>query len=104
MPPKALTTTNGQGFFYIRVMAIPSFYTFRQLDLTDQLAITLMEGTFLATRFGEEGDTINLYHMGSFFAEVYYDPEVNYLHHCRSFVSSGPLEHYTEYVKLPPLL
>ena len=41
--------------------------------------------------------------MGSFFAEVYYDPEVNHLHRCRTFVSTGPLEAYTEQIRLPNL-
>jgi hypothetical protein len=63
-----------------------------------------MKGTFLATRFNEEGDTINLYHMGSFYAEVYYDSEVNHLHNCRTFRSAGSLEAYTHSIPLPFLL
>jgi hypothetical protein len=82
-------------------MAIPSFYHFGLLPMAEQLGITLMEGTFLATRFNEAGATINLYHMGSFFAEVYYDPQINHLHHCRTFRSSAPLEAYTDTIELP---
>ncbi|WP_375433851.1 hypothetical protein [uncultured Hymenobacter sp.] len=84
-------------------MAIPSFYAFNRLDLTEQLAIVFMEGTYLAMRYGEKEDRINLYHMGSFFAEVYYDPEINYLHRCHAFVSTAPLEAYTDQIKLPNL-
>jgi hypothetical protein len=61
----------------------------------------LDEGTYLTIRFGEEGDRINLYHMSSFFAEGYYDPKVNHLHHCRTFASAGPLDAYTDEIKLP---
>jgi hypothetical protein len=84
-------------------MAIPSLYAFNQLPLSEQLAIVLNEGTSLTMRFGEEGDRINLYHMHAFFAEVYYDPEVNHLHRCRTFASAGPLEAYTNQIKLPHL-
>jgi hypothetical protein len=84
-------------------MAIPSRYAFKRLALQEQLAITLLEGTYLTMRFGEDGDRINLYHMGSFFAEVYYDLEVNHLHYCRTFVSTRPLEDYTNQMRLPNL-
>ncbi|MDF7810903.1 hypothetical protein [Hymenobacter sp. YC55] len=84
-------------------MAIPFLYRFNQLPLAEQLGIVLGEGTYLTMRFGEHGDRINLYHMGTFFAEVYYDPEINHLHHCRTFVSTGPLEAYTDQIRLPSL-
>jgi len=84
-------------------MAIPSLRAFNQLPLPEQLAIVLGEGTYLTMRFGEHGDRINLYHLGSFFAEVYYDPEVNHLHRCRTFASAGPLEAYTDQIRLPRL-
>lgn len=84
-------------------MAIPSFYIFNRLPLQEQIAIVLGEGTYLTMRFGQHGDRINLYHLGSFFAEVYYDPEVNHLHRCRTFVSPKPLDAYTDQIKLPRL-
>ncbi|WP_324673061.1 hypothetical protein [Hymenobacter sp. GOD-10R] len=75
---------------------------FRALDLSDQLGTVLNEGTYMATRYEEE-DTINLYHLGSFFVEVYYDPEINHLHQCFSFTSSAGLEDYAVYVQLSEL-
>jgi len=88
--------------YYLATMAIPSRASFDQLPLQAQLGLVVFEGTFLATRFEEE-DTVNLYHMGSFFAEVYYDPEVNHLHHCRTFVRKEELEDYAVYIDLPEL-
>ena len=82
-------------------MAIPPLYAFNQLPMPEQLAVVLNEGTYLTMRFGEEGDRINLYHMGSFFAEVYYDPQMNHLHHCRTFASIEPLDAYTDQIRLP---
>ena len=82
-------------------MAIPAFYAFNQLPLSEQLAIVLNEGTYLAMRFGTEGDRINLYYLGSFFAEVYYDAQQNHLHGCRTFTGTAPLEAYTQQIHLP---
>jgi hypothetical protein len=77
-------------------MAIPCL----QLPVPKQLALVLNEGACLIMRFGEEGNRITLYHMSSIFAEVYYDPEVNHLHHCRTFASVGPLDAYTDQIRL----
>ncbi|WP_185282926.1 hypothetical protein [Hymenobacter sp. NBH84] len=46
----------------------------------------------------EEKDTVNFCHMGSFVAEVYYDLEVNHLHHCRAFLRKEELENYAVYI------
>ncbi|WP_324675070.1 hypothetical protein [Hymenobacter sp. GOD-10R] len=75
---------------------------FKFLSQVDQLGTVLNEGTYLATRYEEE-DTINLYHLGSFFVEVYYDPEVNHLHQCLCFTDAGGLEDYAVYVGLQDL-
>ncbi|UOQ75124.1 hypothetical protein [Hymenobacter cellulosilyticus] len=48
-------------------------YAFRVLPFEQRLAVIWAEGTFLATRWEEE-NAVNLYHLGTFFAEVYYDP------------------------------
>lgn len=79
-----------------------SLSKFKALTLSDQLGVVLNEGTYLATRYEEE-DTINLYHLGSFFVEVYYDPETNHLHQCLCFTSIKGLEDYTVYVQLGKL-
>ncbi|MDF7813593.1 hypothetical protein [Hymenobacter sp. YC55] len=82
-------------------MAIPPLYAFNRLNLLEQLSIVFTEGTYLAMRRGEKEDRVNLYHLGSFFAEVYYDPQANHLHQCRTFVSTAPLEAYTDQIRLP---
>ncbi|QNH60769.1 hypothetical protein [Hymenobacter sediminicola] len=84
-------------------MPLPSLYAFNQLPLNAQIGLVVFEGTFLTNRFGEHGDYINLYHMGSFFAELYYDAELNYMHACRTFVSSSQLEAYMDFIDLPAL-
>ncbi|MDF7815170.1 hypothetical protein [Hymenobacter sp. YC55] len=71
--------------------------------MPEHLAIVLGEGTYLTMRFGENGDRINLYNMINFFAEVYYDPEINHLHHCRTYQNTGPLEVYTDQIRWPNL-
>jgi hypothetical protein len=52
-------------------------------------------------RFKEKGNRINLYHLGSFFAEVHYEPDVNHLHHCYTFASTGSLDAYTDQLQRP---
>ena len=80
-----------------------SLATFRSLTMSDQLGTVLHDGTYLATRYEEE-DTINLYHLGSFFVEVYYDSEINHLHQCYSFTGDNDrLADYAVYVKLKGL-
>ncbi|TGE20905.1 hypothetical protein [Hymenobacter metallicola] len=79
-----------------------SHYGFRALPFEQQLAVIWQEGTFLATRWEEE-DAINLYHMGTFFAEVYYDPDTNELLRTGAFTSTRCLENYTCYIQLDDL-
>ena len=75
---------------------------FRVLPFVERLGIVLGEGTYLATRYEEE-DIIKLYHVTSFFVEVYYDPKSNHLHQCFAFTSVDGLEDYTAYVRLGEL-
>ncbi|WP_179197837.1 hypothetical protein [Hymenobacter crusticola] len=49
---------------------------FQAFSRAVQIGTALMEGTHLATRYEGE-DLITLYYLGSFFVEVYYDPESN---------------------------
>ncbi|GAA3940243.1 hypothetical protein [Hymenobacter algoricola] len=79
-----------------------SHYAFRALSLEEQLPIIWQQGDFLAQRFEEE-DCINLYHLGTFFVEVYYDPQANCVHRTRTFTSRECLMDYTAYVKLDDL-
>jgi hypothetical protein len=76
-----------------------SHYAFRALPFEDQLVAVYEEGRWLARRYEEE-DWINLYHLGSFFVEVYYDPEANRVHRTRTFTSRECLLDYAAYVSL----
>ena len=77
-------------------------YAFRALPFEDRLQAIWTEDTFLATRWEEE-DAVNLYHLGTFYAEVYYDPETNKLLRTNTFTSRRCLEDYAVYVKLDDL-
>ncbi|MBB4603756.1 hypothetical protein HNQ93_004402 [Hymenobacter luteus] len=68
------------------------------------MALMLLKATFLATRFSPEGAPINLYYLGSFFAEVHLDARVTRLPSCRCFASSLPLDAYIRDIQLPPLV
>ncbi|TGE29748.1 hypothetical protein [Hymenobacter metallicola] len=79
-----------------------SHYGFRALPFPEQLAVIWAEGTFLATRWEEE-DAVNLYHMGTFFAEVFYDPDENKMLSTRTFTSRECLLDYAVFIKLNDL-
>jgi hypothetical protein len=79
-----------------------SHYAFRALPFEQQVALVWQEGTFLARRWEEE-DGVQLYHLGSFFCEVYYDPETNELLRTRTFTSAQYLEDYASYIRLDDL-
>jgi hypothetical protein len=51
-------------------------YTFNQKEMSEQAQLVLKRGILLAVRY-ENNQTITLYHLGSFFAEVGYRPNPN---------------------------
>ncbi|TGD80751.1 hypothetical protein [Hymenobacter wooponensis] len=68
-----------------------------------QVILIWEEGTYLATRYEEE-DTVGLYHMDSFFVELYYDHVSNRIvERTRTFTSLAFLEDYTPYIQLKKL-
>ncbi|MBW3128847.1 hypothetical protein [Hymenobacter profundi] len=83
-------------------MAIPSRATFDQYSLHRRLGMVMGHGTYLLQRV-DNAHVINLYYLGSFFVEVYYDPEVNHLYDCRTFVGKEELEQYAVCIDLPAL-
>jgi len=91
------------GLLLFLGMPMPSIYTFNQLPLQAQIGLVVFEGTFLTNRYGEHGDYINLYHMGTFFAELYYDAEANHVHTCRTFNSTALLNPYLDWIEIPKL-
>jgi hypothetical protein len=82
-------------------MLPPSRTKFDKLSLQDRLGIIVFKGHFIASRTEEE-DTVYLYHMGSYFTEIFYDAEGDYVHYCRTMVQVN-LDLYASYVELPSL-
>ncbi|MDO7874306.1 hypothetical protein Q5H93_06145 [Hymenobacter sp. ASUV-10] len=78
-------------------------HQFRALNLAEQLAIVLVEGTYLARRYEEE-DAVNLYHLGTFFCEVYYNQRYESIERTRTFTATRCLEDYAAYISLADLL
>lgn len=62
--------------------------TLEQYDALDETekAATILNGEFLAD-LEENGLKVQLYSVGSFYSEIYYDPLANKILHCRAFVS-----------------
>lgn len=79
-----------------------SRYDFRTLSVEEQLKALWAEGTFLAARW-EQQDRVYLYHMGTFFTELYCDLEKNAKISTRTFTSREHLEDYVACVKLDDL-
>jgi hypothetical protein len=81
-----------------------TLYAFRLLSPLSQVYSVLRRGTFLAQRQQEDG-SVSLYHMadeeGGFLVEVGPDKEGKQRVVLRSFMSSEPLEGYSQYVRLP---
>jgi len=66
---------------------------FQALPYIDQLEALLREGIYLAMRY-EQAEMINLYALGSFLVEVFYNLRTNQLHRCHGFRSTDGLENY----------
>lgn len=74
-------------------------YEFKLLPYVEQLTYIWYHGTFLATRISRT-HKVNLYHIDTFFIEVFFDPIKNELLGLRSFVSKTGLELYTDFIKI----
>ena len=82
-----------------------TLYFFNALPYELQLIAVFEAGTFLATRWEEENEAVNLCHLlGGVFIEVYYNTHNNEITRLESFVSSDPLEDYAVSVRLPAWL
>lgn len=83
-------------------------YAFRAMMLDEQVYLVVSEGEYLARRyeevdFGKAADGVNLYHMGTFFCEVFYTCDLNKIVRTRTFTSAKCLEDYAAYITLPDL-
>jgi hypothetical protein len=72
---------------------------FNTYSLPGRLEIIMAHGTFLAKR-GRRGYRIELYDMGNFFAEVWSNPETNFISLIRGLASKRALEPYTTEINL----
>ncbi len=78
------------------------YLQFRVLSTEDQTAYVCAYGTYLAQRY-ELGYGINLYHLHSFFCEVWVCQTESEVVRLRSFTSLQPLLSYVALVRLPTL-
>ena len=79
------------------------FYAFNCLPRDERAALVWQRGRFLAIR-QEMGCSVALYHLGGFFAEVWYSPEDNQIALVHGFESRRLLEPYLEIINLEGLL
>jgi len=79
------------------------FYAFNCLSRDDRAVLVWRHGRFLAVR-SETGCSVALYHLGGFFAEVWYSTEDNQIALVYGFNSRRLLEPYLEVIGLEGLL
>jgi hypothetical protein len=75
---------------------------FHALSVDEQAAYVFTHGTYVAQRY-EQGYDINLYHLHTFFCEVWVCQKRAELVRLRTFTGSQPLLPYAELVRLPSL-
>ncbi|SIR32410.1 hypothetical protein SAMN05421545_3130 [Pontibacter lucknowensis] len=85
------------------VCNIMNLYEFNLKPLPERISAVWEHGSFLAIR-SEASYSIVLYHMGKFFAEVWYNPYNNQIERTRSFKSKNCLEPYLNLIDLSELL
>ncbi|MDX5422415.1 MAG: hypothetical protein LPK07_10745 [Hymenobacteraceae bacterium] len=81
-------------------MTLSQFNTY---SIAARLEIIWEHGNFLAFR-GRRGYRIALYDLGNFFAEVWYNPETNFISLVRGFKSKKALEPYLNKINLLSML
>jgi hypothetical protein len=74
------------------------------LAMTDaEQGVAAMQGEYLALR--DEGDQkVQLYNLGSFFVEVYYDPKLNKITQLQPSKNKRVLQKYVQHLDLIALL
>ncbi|RDV11465.1 hypothetical protein DXT99_24715 [Pontibacter diazotrophicus] len=80
-----------------------NLYQFNYCDLSRRAELVWQNGNYLSVRH-DGGYSVVLYHMGEFFAEVWYSPEDNQVKNVRGFKSKACLEPYLETVSLQELM
>jgi hypothetical protein len=79
------------------------FYAFNCLPRDARAELVWQQGRFLAIR-QEQGCSVVLYHLGGFFAEVWYSPEDNQIALVHGFSGKQFLEPYLEVIDLEGLM
>jgi hypothetical protein len=81
------------------------FHAFTRLSEEVQLAYVYRQGAYLARRWDDVHQAVNLYHLPEdFFVEVHFDLDRQAVTHLFSFEAGGPddrLEDYAPFVTLP---
>ena len=80
-----------------------NLYQFNFYSLDKRAEMVWKHGSFLAIRH-DGGYSVVLYHMGEFFAEVWYSSANNQAHTVRGFKSRKLLEPYLELIRLEDLV
>ncbi|RDV11866.1 hypothetical protein DXT99_23465 [Pontibacter diazotrophicus] len=80
-----------------------NIYQFNYYALDQRAEMVWQYGSYLAVRH-DGGHSVVLYHMGEFFAEVWYSPEDNQVKTVRGFKSKTCLEPYLQMVSLEELM
>jgi len=79
------------------------FYAFNYLPKEQRAALVWEHGQFLSIRL-DMGCSVLLYHMGGFFAEVWYSPEDNQVALVHGFNNRQLLEPYLDMIDLEELM
>ncbi|MBD1365366.1 hypothetical protein IDJ77_16245 [Mucilaginibacter sp. ZT4R22] len=75
-----------------------TLYDFHQMTL-DEKCTAIWQGEFIGDR--KDGDNkAQLYSLGGFYAEVFYDPSTNTINKIRAFRSTNLVEPYLSGIKL----
>ena len=75
-----------------------TLYDFHAMTLPENVA-AVWEGTFIGDR--QEGDlSVQLYNLGTFYAEVFYNAEINEIVKVRGFKGTKLIEPYLKAVKI----
>ena len=69
---------------------------FNKLSKFQQCVLLWQEGTFISNRFDRNGYRINLYHTGSFYAEVWYNGNQRKVGSIKTFSSLSKLKPYLD--------
>jgi len=77
-----------------------SIEAFNNLSKFQQCVLLWQEGTFISNRFRKKGYSIDLYHLGKFYAEVWYNGNRKQVGSIRTFSKMEKLEPYLDIINI----